>query len=409
MSDKRIPMVAEVLQVEPQQQAQSSYGTGTPKKIKKPHTALIVFLSLLCIFLATVLGILGAKHLHIDLTGGKLRFRPEPEQQADAPDERELLPNEDATQPTENNISVSGRAQIGWQLPQKEALSVQEIYAAVSPGVVCVLTDGTACGTGIVIGEDGLLLTSADVLNGSGDTAVLCADGTEGTAKLIGYDRTTGFALLSSDLDLKPLCFGDTGTLQVGDPVYCIGSPYGRQMRNTLSEGRLTGIGVSDDLGQHLTLLSSGAAFSDCYGCPLLDGAGNVIGVTSQVGTLLTDKDPCFAVSAEDVQRIAKEILADAEAHKNCWLGFEAEDIPQTYLYYYGFPGAVWITEVGENTYAYGALNEYDVILSVGGIPVGSAAAYEEILASCEIGDILELRIYRGGIFYKIDLPLTAK
>lgn len=412
MSDKRIPMVAEVLPIE-QPPLQSSFGTGVPKKIKKARTGLIVFLSLLCVILATALGVLGLKDLRIDLQDGRLRFLSEQEQPQTPQGDRKLQPNEDAQQPTENDMPISGKTQIGWQMPQKETLTVQQIYQTVSPGVVCLLSDGgTVCGTGFVIGEDGLLLTTTDFADGSGKTQVLCADGTEGTAKLIGYDRTTGVALLLSDLDLEPLCFGDTDTLQVGDTVYCIGNLHGKNMRNTLSEGMLTGIGSDSVCGQQLTILSSDAVFGPSHtGCPLFDSAGNVIGVTSSIGTMLTGTggDPCFAIGAEDVQRIAKTLLTDAETQKNRWLGFEAEEIPQTYLYYFGFPGSLWISEVGYNTYAYGALEAYDVILSVNGTSVNTPEEYEEVLASYEIGDILELRIFRDGIFYKIDLPLTAK
>ena len=394
---------------------QDSYGTAAPARPKKKHTGLIVFLCLTCTLLASALTVISLMHLRIDLTGGKISFRTStPSEGEDAqPDDRQLQPNEAAQEPTHGDRELFWKVEVHGQQPQEEALSVQALYETASPGVVCVLSDGgTTCGTGIVIGENGLLLTSVEYVDGY-ETTVLCADGTEGTARLIGYDRTTGFALLSGDLKtLKPLRFGDTESLKVGDTVYCIGNPYGSQMRNTLSEGLLTGIGSSSVCGRELKLLSSDAVFdAGQKGCPLFDCAGNVIGVTSGVGAGLTGNggDPGFAVGAADVQRIAQEILTAAANGENRWLGYDVEDIPQTYLYYYGFPGTVWITEVGADTYAYGALNRYDVILDVNGIPITTAAEYEQVLASYEIGDILELRIFRGGIYYRIELPLTEK
>lgn len=422
MREEQIPMEpAELLMMTPAQtEQQDHYGTAVPKKVKKDRTGLIVCLGLLCVLLATALAAIGLAHLRLEFSSGRLSLRPAPpaQQKEGIPAEQELLPNADARPDTrthsedqaEVSLRLDGQTDFGTELP------VQELYAAASQSVVCVTAEGFGgkrTGTGIILDENGYVLTTSDAVSGATEITLIRQDGTADAAQLIGTDRTTGFALLHCASDaLIPAHFGQTSSLRVGDTVYCIGNPYGDQLRNVLSEGLLSGLWSSQVAGQTLELMSSSAVFgAGNNGCPLLDTAGNVIGVTSSVGSLLTGSggDPCFAVGAADVLNIAQDILNDSKTQENRWLGFDAAEIPQTYLAYYGFPGTLWITAVGTDTYADGALNDYDVILSVNGIPVGTAEEYEQVLASYALGDILELRIFRGGFYYKIQLPLTAK
>lgn len=104
----------------------------------------------------------------------------------------------------------------------------------------------------------------------------------------------------------------------------------------------------------------------------------------------------------------ARPPIPDSGRQKDLWLGFAVEEIPQNYCVYYGFPGTVWITQVGTGSYADGALSAYDVIMSVDGIGIASKEDFESVLSGHKIGDILELRIFRTGCYYTIKLPLTG-
>lgn len=103
----------------------------------------------------------------------------------------------------------------------------------------------------------------------------------------------------------------------------------------------------------------------------------------------------------------ARPSARDHARDEGLWLGFAIGEIPQSYCVYYGFPGTVWITQVGAGTYADGALAAYDVIMSVDGIGITTPEDFDAVLSAHRSGDILELRIFRGGDYYKIMLPLT--
>lgn len=423
MRDRQIPMApAELLTVTPPEAApKDSFGTAVLQKVKKHHTGLTVLLCVGLVLLATVLAIIGISQMKLVFANGKLTLRSESEAPAEetAPDEQELQPNANAapgqrTQP--GDITRSG-LELGSQAPAgAEELSVQELYERTAPGVVCVSTEGfggTETGTGIILDENGYILTASDTVSGGTEITVICHDGTAAPAQLIGFDNGTGFALLHCELTgLSPVSFGDTSAILVGDPLYCIGNPYGSQMRNVLSEGILSGKGNGSADGQPVNLLHTTAAFgAGNNGCPIFDRSGAVIGVTCTIGAEMTaaGDDPNFALCAEDVQAVAQRIAADAAASGERWLGFEIEPIPETYRYYFRFPGTLWIRAVGAGTYADGALSVYDVILSVDGVSVTTPEEYRAVLAAHKVGELLELRIFRGGFYYKITLPLEEK
>lgn len=421
MSEKQIPMrPAEVLTLCEPQQPQDSYGTAAPIKPKKSHTGLIIALCITCVVLATALAGIWLAHMRLDFSRGWLRLLPDRPQpvEANEPADQELLPNSaaDAATQTKDDTSAGTRLQLGEKLPFSEGKNPQELYAAVSPSVVCVTASGyrgSEIGTGIVLDASGIILTANETVSGATSVTLLFSDDTTATAELIGMDRTTGLALLRCDRDgLTAASLDDSGTAVVGDQLFCIGNPYGTQLRNVLSEGILSASSSVEANGETLTVMKTSASFgSGCYGCPIYNSTGNVIGVTCAVGTQLTQtgEDPDFAVSAADIRRVAEQILSAAGTADSRWLGFEVQEIPQDVYYYYGFPGTLWISRVGEASYADGALSVYDVVLSVDGVSVSTAEEYTAALAAHEAGDVVELRIYRGGLYYRIKLPVTEK
>ena len=142
-----------------------------------------------------------------------------------------------------------------------------------------------------MIDEDGLILTNAHVVAAATDIRItVLRRRTRSCAKPLGKDLDTDLALLRVDpdgLDLKPLELGDSATVQVGDPTVAIGNPFG--LERTLTTGvvsalqrRLTAPSgfTIDNVIQTDAALNPGNS-----GGPLLDAAGRVIGINSQIAT----------------------------------------------------------------------------------------------------------------------------
>jgi S1-C subfamily serine protease len=187
-------------------------------------------------------------------------------------------------------------------------LTPREIYKRDAPGVVNVKAQivrpvdspfdvfpeqerrGISNGSGLVVDKAGLVLTNAHVIEGASKVTVQFEDKKTADGEIVGKDISTDLALIKVDpkgLKLRPLKLGDSSTVQIGDPTIAIGNPFG--LDRTLTTGVVSALqrripapnGFSiDNVIQTDAALNPGNS-----GGPLLDAAGRVIGINSQIET----------------------------------------------------------------------------------------------------------------------------
>ncbi|MCD6726957.1 MAG: trypsin-like peptidase domain-containing protein [Solirubrobacteraceae bacterium] len=186
------------------------------------------------------------------------------------------------------------------------ALTARDIYKRDAPGVVFVRAEvvqqtgspfglpqqqrGEATGSGFVIDKQGMILTNAHVVDGASKVTVQFQDQKTVDAKILGKDRSTDLAVLQVDpsgLELAPLALGSARDVQVGDPVVAIGNPFG--LDRTLTTGvvsakarqirGLNGFTIAN------VIQTDAAINPGNSGGPLIDAAGEVIGINSQIAT----------------------------------------------------------------------------------------------------------------------------
>jgi putative serine protease PepD len=175
------------------------------------------------------------------------------------------------------------------------ALSGTQIYARDSKGVVAikvVTSEGEDEGTGIVLNEQGLILTNDHVVKGA-TSITIDASGSSNTtrgAKLVGEEANKDLALIRVDpagLGLKPLTLASSSSVQVGDTVYAIGTPYG--LEETFTKGIVSAlnreISAPDEAKITDAIQTDAALNPGNSGGPLLNEDGEVIGVNSQIAS----------------------------------------------------------------------------------------------------------------------------
>jgi S1-C subfamily serine protease len=200
--------------------------------------------------------------------------------------------------PSSEGGSVAGAAERG--------LTAHDIYERDAPGVVHVRSElkasasssspfgtdqgGEATGTGFVIDADGHILTNYHVVADATSVSVGFDDNRIVPARVLGTDATNDLALLSVETDglkLSPLRLGDSSTAQVGDPVLAIGNPFG--LDRTLTTGVVSALQRQITAPNGFTIqhvLQTDAPINPGNsGGPLLDAAGRVIGINSQIIT----------------------------------------------------------------------------------------------------------------------------
>jgi S1-C subfamily serine protease len=187
----------------------------------------------------------------------------------------------------------------------ESGLTAHDIYERDAPGVLYVRSElkasassspfgsgqgGEATGTGFVIDGEGHVLTNYHVVEGATSVSLGFDDNRVVQARVLGTDATNDLALLQVDpagLKLTPLQLGDSKTAQVGDPVLAIGNPFG--LDRTLTTGVVSALQreISAPNGftiQHV-IQTDAPINPGNSGGPLLDAAGRVIGINSQIIT----------------------------------------------------------------------------------------------------------------------------
>jgi putative serine protease PepD len=209
-----------------------------------------------------------------------------------------------------------------------KALTATQLYKQDSTGVVAikaVTAEGEDEGTGIVLNEQGLILTNDHVIKGASSLSVDASGSSKNTisATLVGEEANQDLALIKVDpsgLGLKPLTLASSSSVQVGDTVYAIGTPYG--LEETFTKGIVSAL--SREIAAPDGSKISGAIQTDAAlnpgnsGGPLLDEQGEVIGVNSQIASDAAQTEGSqpgstgvgFAISSNTVASVVKKIEA---------------------------------------------------------------------------------------------------
>ncbi|NCC31423.1 MAG: PDZ domain-containing protein [Chloroflexia bacterium] len=199
----------------------------------------------------------------------------------------ELATTERATQPT---VEAEGMAPNATISPAVAA--VQQ----VGPAVVTVLNrsaTGMGSGSGVIVSEDGYIITNNHVIQGATQLAVVFADSSRREAELIGTDALNDIAIIRVNGDMPAVAkIGDAAALQPGEQVLAIGSPLGN-FRNTVTSGVVSALNRS--VGSMEGLIQTDAAInSGNSGGPLINLNGEVVGIN----TLVVRSDFDFGSSA---------------------------------------------------------------------------------------------------------------
>ena len=399
----------------------SIYGTGRTEP-PKHHSGLLAMMLILIIFLCGIITVLGILNVRLFQ---QLRSQ-DPAELAISFRDVETQPQETAAAETQPKVSPSRQAAtINLQsspesvenVPTEGGLSLQEIYERNIKSVVsinAILTGGNSTGTGVVLTEDGYIVTNAHVVENAAAISVQLTDQDIFQAQVIGTDELSDLAVLKiSASGLTPAQFGDSSSLRVGDTVVAIGDPLGVEFRGTYTDGIISGIDRDVDMdGRTMTLLQTNAALnSGNSGGPLINCYGQVIGINTMKIGAFTDKAGVeglgFAIPSTTVKTIVDQLISQGYVSGRPTLGISGEGLSSFYQHYYRMPAGLYITQVSQSSEAYEkGVEEGDLLLSINDTPVTSMDDLKSTIFSCEVGQTVQVSIYRGGQQYLLELTL---
>lgn len=289
------------------------------------------------------------------------------------------------------------------------------IYASekVSPAVVGIVNRtyvvdflgrrfGTdSSGSGLIVTQDGYIVTNNHVVEYSSGLTVFLADGRSFPATVVGTDPATDLAVIKIDAEGLPIgVFGDSDKLRPGQLAVAIGNPLGLDFKFTVTQGVISGLDRVLTVGDFsMRLIQTDAVINPGNsGGPLVNADGEVIGLNVVKINAESVEGMNFAIPSNQVKRIANQIIATGKV-KRAMVGVRLVDkqAATTYALGINIEKGVYVYEVIQGGPAAKAgLKQGDIILSLNGKETDKVATFQALLAEMSPGETVELKVRRN-------------
>lgn len=297
-------------------------------------------------------------------------------------------------------------------------LSLQELYDQCSKSIVAIKgyqdgVDGYYWGSGIILSEDGLILTNTHVIENCDTASVTLFDNSSYDAALVGADSTSDIAVLRIEATgLTPASFGDSAELAIGDQVAAIGNPLGETFRMTLTDGIISAIdrGISYN-GHSMTLLQTNTAINEGNsGGALFNMYGQVIGVTNMkmMSSYSSIEGIGFAIPSSTIAAVADSLMQYGEVRGRTAIGVTVGAIPENVTSHYDLPTGLYVSAVEEKSDAAAkGIQQGDIITAVNGNPASATSDILTVKNTLSVGDTIAFTIWRDGETFDVDVTLV--
>jgi serine protease Do len=297
--------------------------------------------------------------------------------------------------------------------------SIADVVAKVKPSVVAINTEVVSydffnrpftqegAGSGWIIDKDGIVVTNNHVVEGAKTITVTTDDGTSYTADVnaIATDTLNDLAIIKINArNLPALSIGNSARMRVGDWVVAIGNALGQGIRATEGIISRKDVSLQLDVGEALyNLIETSAAINPGNsGGPLVNLAGDVIGITSAKVAQVGVEGMGYAISIDTASPIIQELVNKGYVTRP-WLGVGLYTVDQLAVQQLrlAIDHGVLVTDVVNGSPADRAgLKKWDVITSIGGEEVNTVEDLTSFLHAATIGQPLEIRYWRGDKEY---------
>lgn len=315
------------------------------------------------------------------------------------------------------------------------ALTRQEAAQKMIPSVVCIQnyqisqqgfifgysngedsSSGSLAGegSGIIISEDGYIVTNQHVIDGATNLQVVTSDGMTYEATVVGEDTQTDLAVIKIDATgLTAAEFDSSSDLQVGDEVMAVGNPGGMQLNSTVTFGYVSALNrpvTNSDTGYTVNCIQTDAAINPGNsGGALVNMKGQVVGINSAKIVADGYEGLGFAIPIDDAQPIISDLTAYGYVRDRAALGISGQYIDSITARFNGLPTGMYVAQITSSNVSDAGIQEGDVIMQIDGKDVTSTESITAVVTSKKPGDTVTLQVGRPstGEILTMDVTLT--
>ena len=328
---------------------------------------------------------------------------------------------------TENN---NGDVQKLVTANEDRVYTTPEIVDLVGPAVVGVINKATytnpyagmfgqqmpggeveqGSGSGVIISDDGYIVTNNHVIEGATEILVILNAGEEYTAKLVGSDAKTDLAVLK--IDAEALTYAKLGTsseLRVGETAIAIGNPLGQEFAGTTTQGIISGLNRSITIdNKTMNLIQTDAAINPGNsGGALVNDHGQVIGINTAKISSSQYEGLGFAIPIDDAKPIIEDLIANGYVTGRPVIGIAGRAVTEQDAKAYNLKVGIYVSSMTADSPAYMAgIKIGDIITECEGKKVETVEELNEIKNKHKVGDTITLKVYRQGKTLDIRLVL---
>ena len=307
-----------------------------------------------------------------------------------------------------------------------ESMSLQQISSVVSPSVVAITTEQmsgsqtwfggyyvqSGAGSGVIISQDGYILTCAHVVDGATSVKVQLQNGETYDASIVGSDATSDIAVIKIEATgLTPAVIGDSDALAVGETVVAVGNPLGT-LSNTVTDGIISALNREVTVEDNdMTLLQTNASISPGNsGGGLFNANGELIGVVNAKSSYSEAEGIGFAIPIDSAMEIAQQLIENGAVIRPA-LGVKILDVmdANTANQLGVSATGVYVVEVTAGGGAEAAgVQAGDRIIAVDDTAVSSSNSVKSYLADKQVGDTVNLQVEREGKVLTLTVTLGS-
>lgn len=301
------------------------------------------------------------------------------------------------------------------------AMSDQDIAAKLTPSVVCIqnyqvtqnygfmqtdTSDSSVSpaseGSGIIMSEDGYIITNAHVVEGATSLKVMTSDGETYEAQLVGSDTVTDLAVVKIDATgLTAAEFGSSEDLRVADKVMAIGNPGGHELSSSVTIGYVSALNraiSNNTTGYTMEYIQTDAAINPGNsGGALINEYGQVVGINSAKISATGYEGLGFAIPIDTAQPIISDLIQYGYVKDRAVLGISGQFIDSMTGRFYGLPQGEYVAQLNSSEAQASGLQVGDVITAIDGQQLDSESTLRSAILSKKPGDTVTLQVYRSA------------